>query len=457
MTRARDIANVLTAANLLSTDVETAAAISSATSGLATQSYASSAASSAVAAHATSANGHINRGNTSSRPSSSNSGEVYSNTQTGFLEIYNGNTWIPIGVAPTAPTSLVATDSPSGRAFNNGSASISFSAGTVPGTSYTIISSPGSYTTTGSSSPLVITGLQSSTQYTYTATASSIYGTSSSSTPSSGVTATTSPDVPVIGTATPADSSATLTFTAGATGGSAITNYQYSTDGITYNAFSPAQNTSPLTISGLTNGVSYSFYLKAVNANGVSSASSQSNSVTVGLQEGYFPIQTVTVGAGGASSIVFSSIPQTYKHLEIRGTDQQQYGVNDSGYTGIRLNGDTGATWNRHQMWGTGSTLATYALGANNNTWGTVGDSGLVGTRTQYFAGNIIEILDYTSTAKYKHVRGFGGFDVAGSGSNVGTFSSTWQNTAAVTQVTMNGSNGAFKPGVTYTLYGVKG
>ena len=457
MTRARDVANVLSTASDLATDTETAAAISahnsattsvhgiSNTANLATQTYVQE-------------NKGINKGNTASRPASAVNGDLYYNTETSTLEVYDGGWWLP-NATPGIPTSVSAINQPSGRAYNNGSASVSFTPATSGGkaTSYTVTSSPGSFTATGSASPLTVTGLQSSTQYTYTVTATGPVGTSAASSASAGVTATTSPDVPVIGTATPADSSATLTFTAGATGGSAITNYQYSTDGTTYNAFSPAQNTSPLTISGLTNGVSYSFYLKAVNANGVSSASSQSNSVTAGLQEGYFPIQTVTVGAGGASSIVFSSIPQTYKHLEIRGTDQQQYGTNDSGYTGIRLNGDTGATWNRHQMWGTGATLATYALGANNNTWGTVGDSGLVGTRTQYFAGNIIEILDYTSTAKYKHVRGFGGFDVAGSGSNVGTFSSTWQNTAAVTQITMNGSNGAFKPGVTYTLYGVKG
>jgi trimeric autotransporter adhesin len=403
-------------------------------------------------------NSRVVKGNTASRPTSSTSGDMYANTQTGFLEIYSGTAWIPVGVAPTAPASLVATDVASGRAFNNGSASISFSAGTIAGSSYTITSSPGSYTATGSSSPILITGLQSSTQYTYTAVATSVYGTSSSSSPSSGVTATTVPEAPTVGTASPADSSATLTFTAGATGGSTITNYQYSLDGSTYTAFSPAQTSSPLTISGLTNGTNYSFYIKAVNANGVSSASSVSNTVTAGLVEGYYPIQTVTVGAGGASAITFSSIPQTYKHLQIRGTDQQNYGSNDSGYTGIRLNGDTGSNWNRHQIWGTGSSVAAYGLGASNVAWGTVGASGLVGTRTQYFAGNIIDIYDYTSTAKYKTVKAFGGIDLAGaSGSTIGLYTAAWQNTAAVTSVTMNGSNGTFKPGSTYTLYGILG
>ena len=57
-----------------------------------------------------------------------------------------------------------------------------------------------------------------------------------------------------------------------------ITNYKYSLDGVNYTSFSPARTTSPLTISGLTNGTSYSVTLKAVNAQG---DSRPSESVTV--------------------------------------------------------------------------------------------------------------------------------------------------------------------------------
>lgn len=72
----------------------------------------------------------------------------------------------------------------------------------------------------------------------------------------------------------PSDSALTIIFLAGSNGGSPITNYQYSTDGTTFTALSPAQTTSPLTISGLTNGSTYTIYLKAVNSIGTSVASS---------------------------------------------------------------------------------------------------------------------------------------------------------------------------------------
>jgi hypothetical protein len=66
-----------------------------------------------------------------------------------------------------------------------------------------------------------------------------------------------------------------IIFTAGADNGNSINNYQYSTDGgSNFTAFSPAQTTSPVMITGLTNGTSYSVQIKAVNIIGASAASS---------------------------------------------------------------------------------------------------------------------------------------------------------------------------------------
>ena len=86
---------------------------------------------------------------------------------------------------------------------------------------------------------------------------------------SSAVDVTGLPSRPLSGmTATPGDGSATVAFSPGSDGGSPITNYKYSIDGVTYIALSPASATSPITIPGLTNGVLTTIYLKAVNANG---------------------------------------------------------------------------------------------------------------------------------------------------------------------------------------------
>ena len=86
-----------------------------------------------------------------------------------------------------------------------------------------------------------------------------------------------SPGAPTVSAVTAANGSLTISFTAGADGGSPITNYKYSIDGTNYIALNPAAVTSPFTISGLTNGTTYTVTIKAVNAVGDSVAS---NAVT---------------------------------------------------------------------------------------------------------------------------------------------------------------------------------
>ena len=169
--------------------------------------------------------------------------------------------------------------------------SVAFAAGTVPGSTYTITSSPGSYYNTGSSSPIVVTGLQSNTAYTFTATASNVYGTSSASSASSAITATTVPQAPSI-SAVAGNQQATITITPGATGGSSITQYSITSKPAT----TTQTTTNPThTCTGLTNGTAYTFTVTATNANGTSAASSASNSVIPALP---YTGESVSGGSG---------------------------------------------------------------------------------------------------------------------------------------------------------------
>ena len=102
----------------------------------------------------------------------------------------------PIGyynATPDAPTSVTATG-------GNTQASIAFTAPSSDGgsaiTTYRVTSSPGGFTNTGASSPIVVTGLSNGTAYTFTVVAANANGTgtvssaSNSVTPSAGATAT---------------------------------------------------------------------------------------------------------------------------------------------------------------------------------------------------------------------------------------------------------------------------
>jgi len=198
---------------------------------------------------------------------------------------------------PATMSAPTTTDTPSGRAYNNGLSSIAFTApanGSSAITGYTVTSSPGSFIGTGSSSPISISGLQSSTQYTYTVTATNANGTSIASPASSGVTATTVPQAPTIGTASITNSTTvSIPFTAGATGGSAITSYVVTSSPSI--SLSVSGTSSPLTVTGSFAGnQAYTFTIAAVNANGTSSQSSASNSIA--------PLNLPTVTGGTLTS-----------------------------------------------------------------------------------------------------------------------------------------------------------
>lgn len=173
---------------------------------------------------------------------------------------------------PSAPTSLVAT-------HGNQQTSVTFTAGSTGGSALTdylySINGGSSYTSAGvTSSPIVITGLTNGITYSVVLKAVNANGNSSASSTVS-TTPSTTPSTPTSLVATHGDTQVSVAFTAGSNGGASISNYQYSTDnGSTFQAFSPAQASSPVVITGLTNGTSYDIKLKAVNLNGTSSASS---------------------------------------------------------------------------------------------------------------------------------------------------------------------------------------
>ncbi len=108
------------------------------------------------------------------------------------------------------------------------------------------------------------------------------------------------PTAPAITSVLPGDASVEVYFTPGSEGGSPITNYEYSLDGgNTWIALDPADATSPITITGLTNGTEYSIVLRAVNSVG-SGETSNEVKVTPITVPGAPTITTITPGNGTA-------------------------------------------------------------------------------------------------------------------------------------------------------------
>ncbi len=184
----------------------------------------------------------------------------------------------PWVAAPAAPTSLNATP-------GDGSVSISFTAGADGGasiTNYKYSTDDGStwmeFDPSVTSSPVSISGLTNGTTYKVKLRAVNTSGDGAASSAVS-VTPRTTPAAPTSLVVTPGDSSVSVAFTAGATGGAAISKYEFSTDGGTTWA-DAVGTTSPVTVNGLTNYTAYTIKLRAVNIAGNSDPSDASASVT---------------------------------------------------------------------------------------------------------------------------------------------------------------------------------
>jgi hypothetical protein len=124
------------------------------------------------------------------------------------------------------------------------------------------------------SSPIVIPGLTNGTAYSITLSAINSVGDGTASTGVSGTPQASAPGAPTISAITAGDQSLSVAFTPpGNNGGSSITNYEYSINGSTWVTPSPAVTTSPIVISGLTNGTTYPVRVRAVNSSGSGAAS----------------------------------------------------------------------------------------------------------------------------------------------------------------------------------------
>ena len=117
-------------------------------------------------------------------------------------------------------------------------------------------------------------------------------------TAASGTTSPTAPSAPTGVSATAGVGSAVVSFVAPNANGSPITGYT-----VTSNPgnFTATGTSSPITVSGLTNGTAYTFTVTATNAIGTSAASTPSNAVTPATTPSAPTAVTATAGDGSAS------------------------------------------------------------------------------------------------------------------------------------------------------------
>jgi hypothetical protein len=165
-------------------------------------------------------------------------------------------------------------------------------------------------------------------------------------------------------------------------------------------------------------------------------------------------IATIDVGAGGASGVTFSSVPGTYKHLQVRSVSRTTR--NDASVDGIymRLNGDTSGNYSTHFIMGDGSTASVNGYANYSIMLGTFLGADAQ-TAANVFTASIYDILDYANTNKYKTTRSSAGYD-SNSVGGISLSSGSWRSTNAVTSITLL-AEGSFVQYSSFGLYGIKG
>jgi hypothetical protein len=161
-------------------------------------------------------------------------------------------------------------------------------------------------------------------------------------------------------------------------------------------------------------------------------------------------IQTVTVGSGGATSIEFASIPDTFTDLvvlcSLRGdkSDAVSSGL-------IKFNGSGSDFFNIGLLGGAGGVSTNnypdsrQINAINGNT-----------TTANTFSSHSVYITNYTSDS-YKSFSADGATENNGGYSEVGILANLWSNTAAITSIELvNEGLVKFMQYSTATLYGIK-
>jgi len=165
----------------------------------------------------------------------------------------------------------------------------------------------------------------------------------------------------------------------------------------------------------------------------------------------YDSIATVAL-ASSAASISFTSIPATYKHLQIRLLARS---TDSAGTVNVNmsLNGGPGSTW--HRIFGNGTSVG---VNAQISASAIIGQISGATAPSSVFGVATIDILDYANTNKYKTSRSLFGFDdnAGGSGAVTQLFSGLWQESAAVTTIALT-SGGGFAQYTHAALYGIRG
>jgi hypothetical protein len=175
---------------------------------------------------------------------------------------------------------------------------------------------------------------------------------------------------------------------------------------------------------------------------------------SAGGAAGSYELIATAFGTGSSGTISFSSIPNTYKHLQIRWV--ANCGTGGSELLRMKMNGDSASNYVAHHIEGNGSSVSSYWTGAADHIL--IAELVATSTADGNFSAGITDILDFASANKFKTTRTFYG-KVPASGTKLVTIrSGLWRSTSATTTIELSSAYGGnFASTSRFSLYGIKG
>lgn len=158
----------------------------------------------------------------------------------------------------------------------------------------------------------------------------------------------------------------------------------------------------------------------------------------------------VVVGAGGATSIDFTTIPSTYTDLVIKLSARYDQSSDNAAY--IRFNSDSGSNYSYRYIFGSGSTASSAA--ASSQIFSNMGISVASSYTASTFSNSEIYIPNYAGSTQ----KSMSGDNVQENNATTAFSTLTaglWTGTAAITSIRLLPASGNFVQHSTAYLYGV--
>lgn len=173
-----------------------------------------------------------------------------------------------------------------------------------------------------------------------------------------------------------------------------------------------------------------------------------------GAPAGAYELISTQVLGSNTASVTFSSLATIYQHLQIRMVARGSNVSQNRLRVAIRFNGVTSSSYAGHELFGNGSSVNSQNATSQTRAWSGAIPDGAVTANS--FGANVIDILDFNSSAKNTTVRALGGS--SDEAKSIGLYSGLFVNTAAVTSITLLLESGdSFVTNSRFSLYGLRG